>query len=71
MRIAQFEAGNTGRGQIIQEFIEILKSFVFLQKNANFFSRGATQPGMYFKMYLWLYCRDQIGGGYGKLGETI
>ena len=26
---------------------------------------------MYFKMYLWLYCRDQIGGGYGKLGETI
>ena len=42
MRIAQFEAGDTERGQIIQEFIEILKSFVFLQKATKFFSRGAT-----------------------------
>lgn len=44
-RIVQFEAGNTGTGQIIQEFIEILKYFLpFLKKkkHAKSFSRGAT-----------------------------
>lgn len=30
MRVVHVEAGDTGRDQTIQEFIEILKSFVFL-----------------------------------------